>query len=221
MDTLLSDFELSVTRLAELFVTPPESYAQLLAEWFVADQRPNERRTYYRLTYQAVEDLHRRTHGPSDLRRRIDDWLLEAEMNAGACEQLRHNARATTQYLDQHAEREMTVFPRMRPEWIVSRLRLRAAPQLFVQSGGSAMLLWIDCTETFRDAFFFAKCNATLWLAQLMGSPIEQVEVVHSATGRIVASQVVPLGFAAEATGACEEVHRIWTGFDRERELRR
>lgn len=211
MATMFSDFDLSASRLAELVTNEPALQDELLTTWFADDRRPSERRRYYRLTHTAIEELHRRACSVGDLRARVDEWRLEAFANVESRDRLTHNVRATTQYLDEHGERDLIVFPRQTLEPIVERVRLHVKPQLFVDCGGIPTRVWLECGEHLREQQFIAKCHATLWAGDLMKQPGAQVEVVHSASRRIVACEVLPANFDARARLACERAHLVWT----------
>ena len=144
-----------------------------------------------------------------------------ATSTSSAREQLKHNVRALTQYLDEHAERQMTVFDNQRLDPIVGRVRVTVAPHLFVHTDGMPMRIWIDCSETLRESFLVSKCNVTLWAARTMRQSAAQVEVIHSATKRIVARGVLPPDFDVNVATACEVAHRVWTNRRRATELRR
>lgn len=219
---MFSDYELSAVRLAELLTIDQRDYEAKLVEWYDADQRPVERRNYYRPMRTAVEELHSRKQRVEDLRLRVDEWRLDAlaSSNVNAREQLNHNVRATTQYLDQHGERQMTVFKNQRFEPVVARIRVAVAPHLFVQADGMPTRLWIECSETFNESLLLAKCSVTLWAARAMKQPAAQVEAVHSAAKRIVARAVVPPRFDYLVLGVCEAVHQVWSRLNGTRELR-
>jgi hypothetical protein len=220
---MFSDYELSAARLAELLTIAPGEYEAKLVEWYEADQRPIERRNYYRLTRTAVDELHRRAQRVEDLRMRVDEWRLDAlaRSDANAREQLNHNVRATTQYLDQHGERQMTVFKNQRLEPVLARVRVVVRPHLFAQADGIPTRLWLECSETFNEGLLLAKCNVTLWAIRAMRQPAAQVEAVHSAARRIVARAVVPQRFDGTVLAACESVQRVWARLNGSRELRR
>jgi hypothetical protein len=223
MATMFSDYELTATRLAELLTIPVGEYGEKIAEWHAADQRPVERRNYYRPTRTAIEELHRRTHRIEDLRARVDEWRLDAlaTSNANARDQHHHNVRATSQYLDQHGERQMIVFKNQKFDPVLARVRIVVNPHLFVRTDGMDMRIWLDCSETLREALLVAKCHVTLWAARQARQPAEQVEVIHSAAKRIVARAVLPRNFERDIEVACEVVRRRMGELDRSQELRR
>jgi hypothetical protein len=217
MDTMFSDFALTATRLATLLTVPVADYPPLLLSWWENDQRDTERRrSWYKLTYDAIESLHRRDRDVQQVRSLVEGWRLDAA--ATPSEHLNHNIRATTQYLDQHGERDLVLLPRQKLEGYVERTRVIANPHLFAQSGGIPTRIWLDCTADLpNEEFLIAKCHITLWLGQLMRTVPAQVEVVHSAARRIVARDRIPSNFADHASSACAAVHRWWSGFDRRR----
>lgn len=215
MDTLFADYQLTATRLATLIDAPVREHPTIVARWIEDDQRPSERRNYYRLTHRAIDALHRRQCGVQELRALTDEWRLEAMRNRASREQLTHNVRATTQYLDQHGVREMTVLDRQRLEASVGRVRVTAAPQMFALVGPTPTRLWLDCRETLDEPVAIAKCYVTLWLAQRMRIPAGAVEVIHSASARIVARERLSPSFDRVATAVCEAVFRTWSEVSR------
>ena len=223
MDTLFSDFELTATRLAELLALPVDQYGDKVEEWFREDQRPVNRRNYYRRTKTAIDALHRRAVRIEDLRSKVDEWRLEEMATSGQCERdgLKNNIRATTQYLDQHGEREMVVLDRRKFEPVVAGIRVVVFPHMSVLTDAMPQQLWIECSTDLRETILIARCHVTLWAARFVKQPVGQVEVVHSAMKRIVARGTVPRTFSTDVDTACEVVHRCMKRLNRSQELRR
>jgi len=217
---MFSDYQLTANRLARLLTIPAADHEATLARWIQDDQRPAERWNFYRLTHDAIESLHRRERSIHDVRTLVEEWRVEALANAGTRDRLNHNARATTQYLDQHGERELAVLDRQRLETCAERIRVTAAPHMFALSGPTPTRLWFDCAEDLDEPFLIAKCYVTIWIAQRMAVPAAAVEIIHPARGRIVARERLSPGFADTAVDVCAWVHRCWSAITRRPEVR-
>jgi hypothetical protein len=220
VDTIFSDYQLTANRLARLLTLPAADHEAMLVRWIQDDQRATERRNFYRLSHNAIESLHRRERTLQDVRAMVDDWRLQALADASARERLNHNARATSQYLDQHGERELVVLDRKRLETCAERVRVTATPHLFALSGPTPTRLWLDCTEELDEPFLIAKCYVTIWIAERMQVPSAAVEIIHSARGRIVARDRLAPRFAETVVDVCAWVHRCWSAITRRPEVR-
>lgn len=211
MDTIFSDYQLTASRLATLLTTPVGQHEEVLARWHQDDLRPSQRLNFYGLTHRAVVSLHRRDLSVQQVREEAGNWRLEAFANVASRERLNHNARATDQYLDHHAEREMTVLERQHLETCVGRVRVTASPHLHVLCGAIPTRLWLDCTEALNEPLLLAKCYVTLWLSRRMRTPAFATEVIHSAHGRIVARDRLAPNFESAVVAICETVQVTWS----------
>ena len=210
MDTMFSDYRLTVDRLAELLTTRVENHESAFAHWVHDDARQKKRRNFYRLTRDAITSLHRRDRTVHELRGLVVEWQIAAAGDAKNRDRLTHNARATTEYLDQHGERQLVVLPQQRLETLVGRVRVTAAPHMFALCGSMPTRLWIDCAVELDEPAAIAKCYATIWSAERMRLPFAAVEVVHSAKGRIVARDRLSPNFEESAVTLCSWVQRSW-----------
>lgn len=207
MDTLFSHYRLSGTRLAQLLATSPRNRNGLVASWHPANDNQQQKsyRNYYQQARSSVVQFHRGEASEEDLRRRAAAW--ERDSNPI----LTSNARAVVQYLDEHARRVLVVLKQQTLEAYISGLRVSLRPHLVVHEGARRIWIWLDCRQCLDDSIALAKANVTRLIATQMGLPnSEYVEVIHSATRRIVIPDRSLPELISSVTALCAFVRDSW-----------